>query len=86
MIDCREAIRRMWSYLDHELEKKPLGEFEEHLDTCVKCCGELEFSRHLRSRVATSFGSSPMSSEVKARLDRVLTLAADATDAAGEEA
>jgi anti-sigma factor (TIGR02949 family) len=82
MIDCREAIRRMWSYLDESLEQRPLGEFEEHLDTCLKCCGELEFSRHLRSRVASSFGASPVSPEVRARLDQVLTLAADA---AGED-
>lgn len=82
MIDCREAVRRMWSYLDHDLDKKPLGEFEEHLDTCVKCCGELEFSRHLRSRVATSLGSSPVSPEVKAQLDRVLLMAPDAADTA----
>lgn len=82
MIDCREAIRRMWSYLDQSLEQKPLGELEEHLDTCVKCCGELEFSRHLRTRVAASVARPPMSPEVKTRLDHLLMLG---TDAATEE-
>ncbi len=28
MIDCREAVRRMWAYLDHELDAKPVSEFE----------------------------------------------------------
>jgi mycothiol system anti-sigma-R factor len=74
MIDCREAVRRMWSYLDHSLAEKPLFQFEEHLETCVKCCGELEFSRHLRELVAASEGTTEMSPEVRTRIDRILTL------------
>ena len=56
MIDCREAVRRMWAYLDHALEPGPLEEFETHLEVCQRCCGELEFSRHLKERV-TATGS-----------------------------
>ncbi len=77
MIDCREAVRRMWSYLDHSLAEKPIAEFEEHLETCVKCCGELEFDRHLRELVATSEGRPAMSPEVRTRIDRILVVNAD---------
>ncbi|HET6379941.1 MAG TPA: zf-HC2 domain-containing protein [candidate division Zixibacteria bacterium] len=72
MIDCREAVRRMWSYLEHALTADTEAELEAHLDTCVRCCGELEFSRHLRELVATSEGVPAMPPEVRARIERIL--------------
>ena len=74
MIDCREAVRRMWSYLDTTLAPTSLAEFEEHLDTCVRCCGELEFSRHVRERVATSEAPAAIPPEVRSRFERILML------------
>lgn len=77
MIDCREAVLRMWSYLDDALAPKSVVELEEHLDTCVRCCGELEFSRHVRERVATSVASPTVPPEVRSRFDRLLMLDQD---------
>lgn len=54
MIDCPEAVRRMWAYLDNALERGPVEEFESHLEACQRCCGELEFSRHLKKMVAAT--------------------------------
>lgn len=72
MIDCGEAVRRMWAYLDHELEAKPVSEFEGHLETCRRCCGELEFSRHLRGMVSDAERSPVMPSDVRARIETLL--------------
>jgi mycothiol system anti-sigma-R factor len=77
MIDCREAVRRMWSYLDRALERRPLEELEMHLDTCTRCCGELEFSRHLREMVAAREGAPPIPADLQARIDRLLSAAAE---------
>lgn len=74
MIDCREAVRRMWTYLDRSLAAEPLAELEQHLDTCVQCCGELEFSRHLRDMVATTERPPSMPPDVQRRIDRILLL------------
>lgn len=52
LIDCREAVARMWAYLSEGLEKRDVEELETHLGVCERCCGELEFSRQLRQRVA----------------------------------
>lgn len=52
LIDCREAVARMWAYLSEGLEKREVDELETHLGVCERCCGELEFSRQLRQRVA----------------------------------
>jgi mycothiol system anti-sigma-R factor len=71
MIDCREAVRRMWAYLDHALERGPVEEFETHLEACQRCCGELEFSRHLKV-LATASGSETMPDPLRQRIERLL--------------
>lgn len=77
MIDCREAVQRMWAYIAHELEAKAVGEFEAHLDTCQRCCGELEFSRHVRELVAEREDTTPMPSDLRSRIEALLTGAND---------
>ena len=71
MIDCREAVRRMWAYLDHALERGPVEEFETHLEACQRCCGELEFSRHLKEKAAAS-GSERMPDPLRRRIELLL--------------
>ena len=73
MIDCGEAVRRMWAYLEHELAAKPVSEFEAHLETCQRCCGELEFSKHLRRVVAESDAAPAMPQELRSRIELLLT-------------
>jgi mycothiol system anti-sigma-R factor len=72
MIDCREAVSRMWAYLERELVPVSLAEFETHLDTCQRCCGELEFSRHLRAMVSEK-GAPTIPDDVRARIDVLLS-------------
>ena len=80
MIDCREAVRRMWAYIEHELAAKPVAELETHLDTCQRCCGELEFSRHLRELVAEQEDTAPMPPELRSRIEALLAGAGDARE------
>ena len=85
MIDCREAVRRMWAYIDHVLEARPVAELEAHLDTCRRCCGELEFQHQLRALVAEGTpapdgpGGTQVPPELRARID-VLIAGMDATE------
>jgi mycothiol system anti-sigma-R factor len=72
MIDCNEAVRRMWAYLDRELGAKPVAEFEAHLQTCQRCCGELEFSRHLRELVADTDAAPQLPPELRSRVENLL--------------
>jgi mycothiol system anti-sigma-R factor len=71
MIDCSEAVRRMWAYLDHALERGPVEELETHLEACQRCCGELEFSRHLKEIVAAT-GSEAMPDPLRRRIEVLL--------------
>lgn len=52
MIACAEAVRLMWQYLDGNVEVDERVLVEEHLARCRTCCGELEFVRELRGRLA----------------------------------
>jgi mycothiol system anti-sigma-R factor len=72
MIDCAEAVRRMWAYLGHDLEARPVAEFEAHLATCQRCCGELEFSRHLREMVADKEAGPAIPPELRSRIEILL--------------
>jgi mycothiol system anti-sigma-R factor len=76
MIDCREAVRRMWPYLDRSLELDPTAELEAHLAACKRCCGELEFSREVRGLIATT--SKPaMPDDLRDRIEQLLAMGRD---------
>ena len=71
MIDCREAVARMWAYLSEGLDAHDADALEEHLGVCQRCCGELEFSRQLREKVAQA-GTQPIPPTVRGRIDELL--------------
>jgi mycothiol system anti-sigma-R factor len=84
MIECREAVRRMWDYLERALEPTPVHELEEHLETCTRCCGELEFNRHLRTMVAERQAAPLTPPALRARVELLLRAADPAADNEGE--
>ncbi len=77
LIDCREAVARMWAYLSHGLDQPDTRSLEEHLGVCQRCCGELEFSRHLRDRLAAA-DAHGLPDDVRRR---ILDLVPDDTEA-----
>ncbi|HZP97404.1 MAG TPA: zf-HC2 domain-containing protein [Candidatus Limnocylindria bacterium] len=68
MIACREAVERLWGYLDRNLERRQEEELEQHLGLCRHCCGELEFSKQVRAKLASS-GETGLSSTGRERLE-----------------
>lgn len=52
MIDCNEAVRQLWAYLEREVDPVERTRIEEHLAVCRRCCGEMEFADELRSFMA----------------------------------
>lgn len=73
MIDCREAVRRMWQYLERSLEPAPRDELEAHLEICTRCCGELEFNNHLRQMVSERLAAPVTPPELRKRVELLLT-------------
>lgn len=54
MIGCAEAVRQLWEYLDELVDPSDRAAIESHLAWCRRCCGELDFARELRRRLALS--------------------------------
>lgn len=52
MINCRDAAERLWTYIDRHVERAKDEELEQHLGLCRHCCGELEFARQVRAKLA----------------------------------
>lgn len=72
MIKCKDAVERLWSYLDTRLEGTPQRELEEHLGVCVHCCGELEFAKQVRVKLAGREGTAAMPPDTRERVEQLL--------------
>ncbi|MGH2361976.1 MAG: anti-sigma factor family protein [bacterium] len=72
MINCKEAISRLWAYLDRSLGRTQQEELEEHLGLCRHCCGELEFAKQIRERLKQSGSATDLPSEARTRLEAFL--------------
>ena len=58
-VRCREAIERLWAYLDDDLDAIDQEAVESHLEFCLRCCGELAFAREVRAALARSHPPMP---------------------------
>ena len=71
LISCGAAVERLWAYLDHELDDDNHRAIEAHLAFCRRCCGELEFAKHLRRLLMTT-GGGDLPAGARARLGRFI--------------
>ncbi|HEY5602805.1 MAG TPA: zf-HC2 domain-containing protein [Gammaproteobacteria bacterium] len=47
-IDCEEALKRLFDYIDHELHGHRHEEMADHLSKCRSCYSRLEFEKRLQ--------------------------------------
>jgi anti-sigma factor (TIGR02949 family) len=50
-IDCEEALKRLFEYIDHELNGHRHEEMEDHLAKCRSCYSRLEFEKRLKNHL-----------------------------------
>lgn len=72
MINCKEAVARLWSYLDRNLGRVDEEELEAHLGLCRHCCGELEFARRVRGLLRRTGSAAEIPPQARVRLDTLL--------------
>lgn len=72
MISCKDAVGRLWTYLDRNLGGAEEQELEEHLGLCRHCCGELEFAKQLRGVLREPGAATDVSAETRDRLETFL--------------
>lgn len=73
MINCKEAVSRLWVYLDRNLDKGQERELEDHLGLCRHCCGELEFAKQVRDLLKRPGHTTEILPESRAKLEAYLT-------------
>ena len=71
VIDCEEALRRLFEYLDAELPGEPQREIEQHLERCRSCFSRVEFEKRLKAYTA-ELGREPVPSELEVRIHKAL--------------
>lgn len=72
MISCKEAVSRLYAYLDRNLGWVPEAEVEEHLTLCRHCCGELEFAKQVRSALRRSGKATALAPDVRLHIEAYL--------------
>lgn len=51
-IDCEEAVKLIFGYLDEELENHDHAAIEKHLNKCRACYSHMEFEKKLKNTIA----------------------------------
>jgi len=51
---CQEAVKRLYEYLDLELDNVAAVQVEKHLDLCRLCCDHFEFEKIMKELVKNS--------------------------------
>ena len=50
-MNCEEATRQLYEYLDNELGENDYSKIKKHLEVCRKCCEKFEFEQVLKKVV-----------------------------------
>lgn len=50
-IDCEQALKQIFVYLDRELAAEEYSVMEHHLHTCHSCFSRAEFERRLKEQL-----------------------------------
>jgi anti-sigma factor (TIGR02949 family) len=72
VITCKQAVDRLWEYLDRNLRGLEQDEIDEHLGVCRHCCGELEFAEKIREMLRRPVRPAELPPEIQTRLDSLL--------------
>jgi mycothiol system anti-sigma-R factor len=51
---CEEAVRKLYEYLDHELDTTTAQQLDKHLEICKSCCDHFEFERKVKKLIKDS--------------------------------
>ncbi len=72
---CKEAVDKLYQYIDSELDPKTASEIRTHLDDCGPCCDSFEFEARLKGVIREHLSESVPTGLV----DRVKQLIHDET-------
>lgn len=51
---CEEAVKKLYEFLDRELDQKTAEQVSKHLQICRLCCDHLEFEKRMKELIQQS--------------------------------
>lgn len=75
MLNCQEAVDRLYGYLDRQLSEEELAEVRQHLARCPHCDDHFRFEENVLRRVHQACRGVETPADLR---ERVLKLCADA--------
>jgi mycothiol system anti-sigma-R factor len=48
---CEEAVKKLYEYIDKELDQDAMRQIDKHLEICHMCCDHFEFEKRMKSLV-----------------------------------
>jgi anti-sigma factor (TIGR02949 family) len=70
-IDCEQALKQIFEFIDHELSDRELVLLEQHLHTCKSCFSRMEFERILKQKIGALASGVPTAT-LDARVRKLL--------------
>ena len=61
-IDCEQALKQVYEYLDHELGHHDHEVMQQHLSICKSCFSRVEFEQRLKEKVKALRDEQPSDS------------------------
>ena len=80
VIDCQTAVKRLWDYLDDELDDRRMVEVRQHLESCKSCLPHAEFGRRFIQALSRARELHVMPSQVRSQVMSALAEAGFAAD------
>ncbi len=74
VFDCREAVSRLWDYLDRELVEIEVMAVDAHLRECDRCPAHFEFERVFLAAVHAARDERVTSARLRDRVRMILGL------------
>lgn len=71
-IDCEEALRSLFDFLDHELDDEESDAMQRHLSTCRTCYSRANFERRLKDRLRELRHDDDPAVDAEERIKRLL--------------
>ncbi len=69
---CREAVRKLYDYIDNELDNATTEKIKRHLELCRLCCDQFEFERTMKELVHKCCESSKAPAALKDKISKCL--------------
>ena len=70
-IECEQALRQVFEYIDHVLDDTERAAMERHLHTCHSCYSRVEFEGRLKAKLG-ELKSDDADPTVRKRIKKLL--------------